>query len=98
MIDDFDDPGDLQLAGDFMNLGRAQLMFVNRSGGGGKVLIADFADGVAPAAALYLEAWGQSPVLDGWLDRDDLLLGGDFMGLGYEQVLFVNQSGGGGRV
>jgi hypothetical protein len=98
LLDSYHDQGDLQLAGDFMNLGYDQLLFINRSGGGGRVLIADFSDGAAPATALYREVWGQSALLDGWHDQNDLRFAGDFMGLGYDQVMLVNRSGGGGKV
>jgi hypothetical protein len=98
LLDTFHDQGDLQMVGDFMNLGYEQVMFINRSGGGGRVMITDFSAGVAPATALYREAWGQSTLLDGWLDENDLRFAGDFMGLGYEQVMFINRSGGGGKI
>jgi hypothetical protein len=59
---------DLQLVGDFMGLGRDQVLFINRSGGGGRVMIADFSGGQPPAQVRYWENWGQSPLLDGWHD------------------------------
>ncbi|MFY1829555.1 hypothetical protein ACN47A_26815 [Myxococcus fulvus] len=97
-FDGWHDDGDVQLTGDFMGLGRDQVLFINRTPVGGRVMVADFGDGVAPAEILYRENWGQSPALDGWHDAGDIQLVGDFRGLGYDQVLFINRGGAGGRV
>ena len=40
---------------------------------------------------------GASDWLDGWDEADQIQLSGDFMGLGYDQVLFINRTGGDGR-
>lgn len=56
----------------------------------GKVMIADFSSGKVPAEIKYWENWGDNPLLNGWIDSDDIHLVGDFMGLGHKQVLFVN--------
>ena len=96
-LQDWYDPDDVQLVGDFMGLGRDQVLFINRSGQGGRVLIADFQGG-PPASVVYREDWGQFPLFDGWHDPEDLQFVGDFMGLGRDQVLFINRSGQGGRV
>jgi hypothetical protein len=92
------DDNDLHLVGDFMGLGYEQVMHVNRSPGGGKVMVVDYRSGAVPGVVRYLEYWNQFPLLDGWLDGNDLHLVGDFMGLGYEQVMHVNRSPGGGKV
>jgi hypothetical protein len=101
-LDGWHDPEDLQLVGDFMGRGRDQVMFINRDPGqtGGRVLIADFSQGVPPAQGLYWENWGESELLNGWHDPEDLQLVGDFMGLGRDQVMFINRDPGqtGGRV
>lgn len=86
------DAEDLLLAGDFRGLGRDQVMFVNRGPGPGRVLIADFGDGVFPAEWLYLESYGDSTLLDGWHDAADVVLAGDFRNLGYDQAAFVNRN------
>ena len=46
----------------------------------------------------YWENWGDSPLLNGWHEAGDIKLVGDFMGLGHDQVLFINTGGDGGRV
>ncbi len=89
---------DLQLVGDFMGLGYEQVMYVNRSPGGGKVMVVDYRSGTVPGTVRYWEHWDESSLLNGWLDDNDLHLMGDFMGLGYEQVMHVNRSPGGGKV
>ncbi len=89
---------DLLYAGDFMGFGHDQLLFINRSGRGGRVKIVDFSGGTVPAKTLYRENWGDSTSLDGWHNANDRLLVGDFMGLGYDQVLFINNSGHFGRL
>jgi hypothetical protein len=91
-LDGWHDANDLQFVGDFLGLGRQQVMFINRSGTAGRVMITDFSTGRAPAQVRYLESWGDSFVLDGWHDADDLPLVGDFAGLGSQQVMFVNRS------
>jgi hypothetical protein len=98
VLDGWLDGGDLQLAGDFRGLGHSQVMYVNRDGGGGKIMIVDYSGGVAPGAVQYWENWGDSSLLNGWLDGGDLQLVGDFMGLGHSQVMYVNRSGTDGKV
>ncbi|AUX38969.1 uncharacterized protein SOCE26_003500 [Sorangium cellulosum] len=98
LLGSFLDDGDVQLAGDFLGRGRAQALFLNRSANGGRVLIADLSDGAAPAEVGYREDWGKSSLLDGWHDAGDLQLVGDFMGRGYDQVMFLNAAGAPGRV
>jgi hypothetical protein len=93
------DPGDLRLAGDFMGIGHDQVLFINcdRAPGTGRVMVADFSQG-PPVRGLYWENWDDHAELDGWHDEEDLRRVGDFMGLGRDQVLFINRAGGGGRV
>jgi hypothetical protein len=92
------DSNDRQLAGDFMGLGHDQVMYVNRGGDGGKVMIVDLPACDVGGQAPYWESWGDSPVLNGWLDDGDLQLVGDFMGLGHSQAMYFNRQPGGGRV
>lgn len=92
------DSDDALVVGDFRNLGHDQLMFVNRDGINGRVMIGDFSDGVAPTDWVYYEAYSWGVQLNGWHDVGDLLLAGDFRDLGYDQAMFVNRGGGTGRV
>ncbi len=96
-LDGWHDPEDLQLVGDFMGVGYDQVLFIHRTGGGNRVLIADFRQG-PPIRPYYLEAWGQYAELNGWHDPEDLQLVGDFMGVGHDQVLFINRTASGNRV
>jgi hypothetical protein len=98
LLNGWHDAGDIQLAGDFRGLGHDQVLFINRGGSGGRVMIADFGDGNPPAEVRYWENWGQSNLLNGWHDAGDIQLVGDFLGLGRDQVLFINRGGSGGRV
>jgi hypothetical protein len=92
------DTNDVRLTGDFRNLGHDQVLYINRGGSGGKVRIADYANGTSPTESLYWENWGQDPLLNGWLDSNDAQIVGDFLGRGYDQVLYLNRGGSGGRV
>src|SRR5262249_27031553 len=38
----------------------------------------------------FLESWGDSPLLNGWHDPGDAVLAGDFMDLGHDQLLMIN--------
>jgi len=84
------DPNDTQLVGDFMGLGHSQVLFVNHNNAGGKITIADFSQG--KIANKYWENWDKGPIFQGWLDINDTRIAGDFKGLGYSQVLFLNNS------
>jgi Trypsin len=86
------------LVGDFMGDGHDQVMFINRGPGNGRILIADFSDGVQPIAWRYYEAYSYGPHLNGWHDAGDLLLAGDFRALGHDQVMFVNRGPGANRL
>ncbi|WP_158622199.1 M12 family metallopeptidase [Corallococcus sp. CA047B] len=89
---------DIQLKGDFMDLGYDQVMYINPDGAGTKVKVVNYGGLTAPGVAGYTEQWGQHLLLSGWIDEDDDQLVGDFMGLGYDQVLFINRSGDAGRL
>lgn len=95
------DDEDLQFVGDFAHLGRDQVMFINRDGQAGKVMIMDFMTPSAPGrfgSITYREEWGETQLLSGWLDSNDLQFAGDFMGLGYDQLMVINRSGDAGKV
>jgi hypothetical protein len=92
------DSNDGLLVGDFRGFGYDQVMFINRSGTDGRILVADFHDGIAPEEAVYFEAYSWGVQLNGWHDAGDLLLAGDFTGVGHDEVMFINQAGSGGRV
>jgi hypothetical protein len=92
------DANDVQLVGDFMKEGYQQLLMINHGPGSGRIFIADHRDGVGDTEARYWESVGQSHVLDGFLDADDLAFAGDFLGLGHDQVLFINRGGTGHHV
>ena len=87
------DPEDVQLAGDFMDSGYDQVLFINRrNAGDGKIMIADFSNDKPPVNIKYWENWGESNLFNGWLDADNTQLVGDFMDLGHDQVLFINRN------
>ncbi|RKH44499.1 hypothetical protein D7Y23_27480 [Corallococcus sp. AB050B] len=98
LLNSWHNPSDIKLTGDFRGLGYDQMLFINTDGYAGRVMITDYRDGAVPAEVRYLESWGQSPLLDGWHDPEDLQLAGDFLNRGHDQVLFFNRSGTGGRV
>ena len=88
------DGNDTQLVGDFMNHGDSQMLFINHAKSSGKIMIVDFNNKKPLAIANYIGHWGQnSPSLfEGWLDLNDTKVAGDFKGLGYSQVMFLNNS------
>jgi len=96
------DAGDRQFSGDFMGLGYSQLLMINyctyTKAKEPKIIIADFSKGKKSASLRYLENWGESTKLDGWLGVNDTQLVGDFMGLGHSQLLFVNHDPGEGKI
>jgi len=68
------DEDDLRLVGDFRGLGRAQVMFINRGGTGGKRMVLDYALNVPPTqlgTAVYQEPWSTPGHLTNWLDQND---------------------------
>jgi hypothetical protein len=99
LLDGWESDNTWCLVGDFLNRQYDQVMFLNRTEGGGRILIADFRQG-PPARQAYLEWWGDSQALDGWEDDEDWCAVGDFLRRGYDQVLFLNRSEsfGAGRV
>jgi len=88
------DANDTQLVGDFMNHGDSQMLLINHAKSSGKIMIVDFNNKKQLAIANYIGRWGQnSPSLfEGWLDLNDTKVAGDFKGLGYSQVMFLNNS------
>jgi len=92
------DPEDSELAGDFLARGQDQILYINRGGTGGKLRIADYADGKSLTESPVWESWGQSTLLDGWIDPGDSQLVGDFLGRGHDQLLFVNRGAGTHRI
>jgi hypothetical protein len=89
---------DVRLTGDFFDRGHDQVLYINRGGVGGRLRIADYADGVGPTDSLYWESHGNSSIFDGWIDRSDEHLVGDFLDRGHDQLLLINRGGTGGRV
>lgn len=91
------DSNDVQLVGDFMGRGYDQLLLLNRSGSGGRVRILDFS--TPPLAQIaYDEIYGQSTMLAGWMDTNDRFAVGDFLSIGTDQLLMINNAASGGRV
>jgi hypothetical protein len=91
---------DVRLVGDFMGLGHDQILYVNKGGAGGRLRIADHADGRSPTESLYWDSYGGDVLFNGWLGSEDVQLAGDFMGLGHDQLLLINRASsvGGGRL
>lgn len=99
-LDGWLDAIDSRLAGDFLGLGHAQLLCINRSGQGGRVMLADFSrtNDAGTGRALYYEPFGETAWLNGWTDDNDWHLAGDFKRLGRSQLLIINRGGSGGRL
>jgi len=93
-LDGWQDEGDVHLAGDFMGLGFDQWLSINRGGQHGRIRISDVRSG--QPRHLYVENYGDSTVLNGWLDTGDVLLVGDFLRRGHDQLLCCDRSGGAG--
>jgi len=89
-LDGWLDPDDVHMLGDFMGLGHDQWLMMNRNPRGGRVRIVDLKGG-SPRRC-YTEMWGQSTLLDGWMDRGRIMLSGDFLKRGHAQVLFINRN------
>lgn len=84
------DAGDEMLAGDFLGLGNSQVLFVDRKTSGGMLAIADFSKGKAPEIMQFSEIEGNSTLLGLMLGEEDKRFSGDFMGLGYSQLMMIN--------
>lgn len=93
-LDGWQDDGDVHLAGDFLGLGYDQWLTINRGGQHGRIRISDVKTG--KARHLYVENYGDSPVFNGWLDAGDVILAGDFLHRGHDQILCCDRSGGAG--
>lgn len=93
-LDGWQDEGDVHLAGDFLGLGYDQWLSINRGGQHGRIRISDVRGG--QARTLYLENYGDSPLFNGWLDGGDVILAGDFLHRGHDQLLCCDRSGGAG--
>lgn len=90
------DPNDWRCIGNFKRMGIQQVMFFNRTNAGdGRVMVADFSNGAPPMKVRYWENWGDSSLLDGWLDDNDDPLAGNFLGLDHDQVMFFNRTNNG---
>ena len=90
VLNGWTDPGDLQLAGDFMGLKHDQILFINVNPQGGRVMIADFSSGKPPLQVKYWENWGEEKILDGWIDKF-INLAGNFTALGDDQLFLLTQ-------
>ena len=74
------------MVGDFVGLGCAQLLVVNRQPqSNGKLMVVQF-QASGQILCHYLEMWGQRTCFDGLLEPGDLLLAGDFMGDGNKRA------------
>ncbi len=93
-LDGWQDDGDVHLAGDFLGLGYDQWLTINRGGQHGRIRITDVKGG--KARHLYQENYGDSQVFNGWLDVGDVILAGDFLHRGYDQLLCCDRSNGAG--
>ncbi|WP_144370050.1 LGFP repeat-containing protein [Myxococcus stipitatus] len=85
---------DTQLVGDFRGLGRDQLMLINNSPYGGRIQVMDYGTTTLGGVIKYRETYEESAVFNAWHDNEDVLLSGDFMGLGRDQVMFINRNPG----
>jgi aqualysin 1 len=86
---------DVHLQGDFLNLGFQQTLAVNPDGRGGRIGIFDLArptivDGVSVGTEMHRENWGGPSTVDGWDGPEDRLYAGDYLALGYDQLLAIN--------
>jgi len=99
LLTGWQDSGNIVLTGDFLGNTYDQFLFINNVStlpGVGRVLIVDYFKGTADQG--YVEASGDSTLLNGWTKPGDIALAGDFMGGGYSQALFINQDGQLGRL
>jgi hypothetical protein len=84
---------DVRLVGDFMDLGYDQMLIINRDPVGhaneGRLSIADFSK--ESAESKYWDYVEGSDFYDGWIEDEDLQIPGDFLGRGYDQVMFISR-------
>ena len=84
---------DVRLVGDFMDLGHEQMLIINRDPVGhayeGRLSITDFSK--ESPESKYWDYVEGSHFYDGWIDEEDLQIPGDFLGRGYEQVMFISR-------
>ncbi|MCR9247284.1 MAG: hypothetical protein NXI31_19805, partial [bacterium] len=87
------DSDDRQVAGDFLNLGYDQVLFLNGSPGasGSRAMIDDYSSGTRVTRLLYTPQ-PSNDILGGWLEGEDQVFAGDFFGLGYDQTMFINRA------
>jgi hypothetical protein len=81
-------------AGDFLGIGHDQLAYVLNSGSGNMVEVHLFDQSLTRAIGIYDVATNMA----GITASGGTFVGGDFMGLGHDQLAFVLYSGGSGRV
>jgi hypothetical protein len=89
------DANDQLLAGDFMGLGRSQLLFFNKDPAGNTYFVAtiDSATGQLQGQAWIPWTPELQTELNGYIDPEDKQVAGDFMGTGRAQLLFINTVG-----
>ena len=84
---------DVRLVGDFMDLGYDQMLIINRDPVGhaneGRLSIEDFSK--ESAESKYWDYVEGSDFYDGWIEDEDLQIPGDFLGRGYDQVMFISR-------
>jgi len=84
---------DVRLVGDFMDLGHDQMLIINRDPVGhaneGRLSITDFSK--ESPQSKYWDYVEGSDFYDGWIDDEDLQIPGDFLGRGYDQVMFISR-------
>jgi hypothetical protein len=88
------DPNDRILAGDFLGDGKTQILFFNTDPNhvGGAIRIQEFDAASSSFVNKYWQDWSSiaPSAHDGWLDPNDRILAGDFLGDGKTQILFFN--------
>jgi len=73
-----------------MGLGHDQLLLINSiNSNDGRIMVADFSSGKPPAQIKYWENWGESHILDGWIDKY-VYLSARFVGIGHSQLFLLH--------
>jgi len=91
LLDGWHDPVNVIRVGDFLGRGHDQILFMDQRGTSRAVsrsTILDYSTGTAQQ--LYLEAAGASSWFNGWNTPDDVIVAGDFLNLGYSQLLLIS--------